>query len=123
MQLSLLKKFSFNDLKKNDEKFVYFITFLYSISTGEVGAIDMIKTAQQSAYGKYSQALKDAYRLGVGWAYGMATALEMVAITVSKDKTDQLKQLLVKFAQVVRLGDVLKIFFKQNLSLLCFISL
>ncbi len=116
MQLSLLKKFSLSDLKKNDEKFLYFVTFLYSISTGEVLVIDLVKTAQNSAYGKYSQALKDAYRLGVGWAYGMATALEMVAIKVSTDKTDQLKQLLVKFAQVVRLGDVLKIFFKAELK-------
>ena len=116
MQLSLLKKFSLSDLKKNDEKFLYFITFLYSISTGEVLVIDLVKTAQHSAYGKYSQAIKDAYRLGVGWAYGMATALEMVAIKVSTDKTDQLKQLLVKFAQVVRLGDELKIFFKAELK-------
>ena len=116
MQLSLLTKFSLSDLKKNDEKFLYFVTFLYSISTGEVLVIDLVKTAQQSAYGKYSQAIKDAYRLGVGWAYGMATALEMVAIKVSTDKTDQLKQLLVKFAQVVRLGDVLKIFFKAELK-------
>ena len=116
MQLSLLKKFSLSDLKKNDEKFLYFVTFLYSISTGEVLVIDLVKTAQNSAYGKYSQAIKDAYRLGVGWAYGMATALEMVAIKVSTDKTDQLKQLLVKFAQVVRLGDELKIFFKAELK-------
>ncbi len=116
MQLSLLKKFSLSDLKKNDEKFLYFMTFLYSISTGEVLVIDLVKTAQNSAYGKYSQAIKDAYRLGVGWAYGMATALEMVAIKVSTDKTDQLKQFLVKFAQVVRLGDELKIFFKAELK-------
>ena len=116
MQLSLLTKFSLSDLKKNDEKFLYFVTFLYSISTGEVLVIDLVKTAQHSAYGKYSQAIKDAYRLGVGWAYGMATALEMVAIKVSTDKTDQLKQLLVKFAQVVRLGDELKIFFKAELK-------
>ena len=116
MQLSLLTKFSLSDLKKNDEKFLYFVTFLYSISTGEVLVIDLVKTAQHSAYGKYSQAIKDAYRLGVGWAYGMATALEMVAITVSTDKTDQLKQLMVKFAQVVRLGDELKIFFKAELK-------
>ena len=40
----------------------------------------------------------------------------MVAIKVSSDKTNQLKQLLVKFAQVVRLGDVLKIFFKAELK-------
>lgn len=116
MQLALLKKLSFSDLKKNDEKFLYFVTLLYAISTGEVGAVDLVKTAQHTGYGKYSQSFRDAYRLGVGWTFGLATALEMVAIKVSSDKTNQLKQLLVKFAQVVRLGDVLKIFFKAELK-------
>jgi archaeal flagellar protein FlaJ len=116
MQLALLKKFSFSDLKKNDEKFLYFVTLLYSISTGEIDSVDLVKTAQHTGYGKYTEAFRDAYRLGVGWTFGLATALEMVAIKVSSDKTNQLKQLLVKFAQVVRLGDVLKIFFKAELK-------
>ena len=116
MQLALLKKFSFNDLKKNDEKFLYFVTLLYSVSTGEIESVDLVKTVQHTGYGKYTEAFRDAYRLGVGWTFGLATALEMVAIKVSSDKTNQLKQLLVKFAQVVRLGDVLKIFFKAELK-------
>lgn len=95
MQLSLLKKFSLGDIKKNDEKFLYFITLLYALSTGEIESIDLVKTAQHTGYGKYSLAFRDAYRLGVGWTFGLATALEMVAITVSSDKTNQLKQLLV----------------------------
>ncbi len=116
MQLSVLKKFSLSDLKKSDEKLVYFIAYLYAISTGEVEATDMVKTASKSDYGKYSKAFRDAYRLGVGWTFGMAKSLEMVAMKVSSDKTDVLKQLLVKFAQVVRLGDELKIFFKAELA-------
>ena len=116
MQLSLLKKFSLSDLKKNDEKFLYFVTLLYSLSTGEIESIDLVKTAQHTGYGKYSLAFRDAYRLGVGWTFGLAKAIEMVAIKVSSDKSDPLKQLLVKFAQVVRLGDVLKIFFKAELK-------
>ncbi|MFQ5573099.1 MAG: hypothetical protein ACE5EJ_02485, partial [Nitrosopumilaceae archaeon] len=87
MQLALLKKFSLSDLKKNDEKFLYFVTLLYSISTGEVESVDLVKTAQHTGYGKYSQAFRNAYHLGIGWAYGLATALEMVAIKVSSDKT------------------------------------
>ena len=116
MQLALLKKLSFSDLKKNDEKFLYFVTLLYSVSTGEIESVDLVKTVQHTGYGKYTEAFRDAYRLGVGWTFGLATALEMVAIKVSSDKTNQLKQLLVKFAQVVRLGDVLKIFFKAELK-------
>ncbi len=116
MQLSLVKKFSLSNIKQSDEKFVYFISFLYTISTGESLAVDMVKVASQSSYGKYSTAFRDAFRLGVGWGYGLANSLEMIAIKVSSDKTDQLKQLLVKFAQVVRLGDDLKIFFQNELK-------
>lgn len=116
MKLALLKKFSFSELKQNDEKFLYFVAFLYAISTGEVNAVDLVKTGQHSGYSKYSESLRHAYRLGVGWTFGLATALEMVALRVSSDKTDQLKQLLVKFAQVIRLGDQLKIFFKAELK-------
>ena len=116
MQLSLVKKLSLSNIKQSDEKFVYFVAFLYTISTGESLAVDMVKVASQSSYGKYSTAFRDAFRLGVGWGYGLANSLEMIAIKVSSDKTDQLKQLLVKFAQVVRLGDDLKIFFQNELK-------
>src|SRR5574338_440934 len=40
----------------------------------------------------------------------------MIADKVSKDKTDQLKQLLMKLAQVLRLGDALKGFFADELK-------
>ncbi len=116
MQLSLLKSLSANDLKKNDEKFVYFIAYLYSISTGETEATDLVKTAASSEYGKYSTAFRDAFRLGVGWTYGLAKSLEMVALKISSEPTDQLKQLLVKFAQVIRLGDRLSTYFKAELT-------
>ena len=116
MQFSLLKSLSVSDLKKNDEKFVYFIAYLYSISTGEILAIDLVKTAHASSYGKYSIAFSDAYRLGVGWTYGLAKALEMIALKVSTDSGNQLKQLLVKFAQVIRLGDRLSTYFKAELT-------
>jgi len=116
MQLSLLKSLSANDLKKNDEKFVYFIAYLYSVSTGETEATDLVKTAGSSEYGKYSAAFRDAYRLGVGWTYGLAKSLEMIALKVSGEPTNQLKQLLVKFAQVIRLGDRLSTYFKAELT-------
>ena len=116
MQLTQLKNISLSNLKQSDEKFVYFVSFLYTISTGESLAVDMVKVASQSSYGKYSTAFKDAFRLGVGWGFGLANSLEMIAKKVSSDKTDQLKQILVKFAQVVRLGDELKIFFQNELK-------
>ena len=101
---------------KIDENFVYFIAFLYSISTGEIGAVDLFKTGKNSKYGKYSQALRDVYRLGVGWSYGLATACEMIGRKVSDKKDDPLKLLLVKLSQVVRLGDDMKLFFRDELK-------
>src|SRR5574338_4280 len=116
MQIPFLKNVSLSNIQKNDEKFVYFVAFLYSISTGEVGGVDLIKTTRESNYGKYTAAFKEVYQLGVGWGYGISKSLEMIADKVSKDKTDQLKQLLMKLAQVLRLGDALKGFFADELK-------
>ncbi|HJT09714.1 MAG TPA: flagellar assembly protein FlaJ [Candidatus Nitrosotalea sp.] len=102
-------------IKQADDEFVYFMAFLYALSTGEVGSVDLIKTAQSSGYGKYSNTFKDVFRLGVGWGYGLARACEMIAAKFS-DNTDPLKQLLVKLAQVVRLGDELRSFFTDEMS-------
>lgn len=115
-QIPLLKKFLFSNSDRTDEKFVYFVAFLYSISTGEVEAVDMIKTTAKSGYGKYSQAFMDTYRLGVGWSFGLARSLEMIAKKVEALKDDQINHLLVKLSQVVRLGDELKIFFKAEIK-------
>jgi len=101
---------------KIDENFVYFIAYLYSISTGEIGAVDLFKTAKDSKYGKYSAAFKDTYRLGIGWSYGLASACEMMGKIVSNRKDDPMKLLLVKLSQVVRLGDDLKSFFRDELK-------
>ncbi len=94
-----------------DEKFVYFLAFLYSISTGEVESVDMIRTTSRSNFGKFSRSFSDTYRLGVGWSYGLSKSLEMIARKMADQGELQLKQLLAKFAQVVRLGDDLKTFF------------
>lgn len=116
IQIPLLKNFSISNLQKSDEKFVYFVAFLYSISTGDIGGIELIKTARDTSYGRYTTAFKEVYQLGVGWGYGVSRSLEMVAEKVSIDKTDHLKQLLIKLAQVIRLGDALKTFFIDELK-------
>ncbi|QLH07965.1 flagellar assembly protein FlaJ [Nitrosopumilus ureiphilus] len=92
------------------------MAFLYSISTGEIGAIDLFKTGKDSKYGKYSTAFRNTYRLGVGWSYGLASACEMIGRKVSDKKDDPLKLLLVKLSQVIRLGDDMKMFFRDELK-------
>lgn len=101
---------------KVDENFVYFTAFLYCISTGEIGPVELFKTGKDSKYGKYSAAFKDTYRLGVGWSFGLASACEMIGRKVSDNKDDPMKLLLVKLSQVVRLGDELKLFLKDELK-------
>lgn len=116
IQIPLLKNLSLADIQKTDEKFVYFVAFLFSISTGEIGGIDLIKTARDTKYGKYTAAFRDVYQIGVGWSFGISRSLEMIAEKVSTDKTNQLKQLLIKLAQVIRLGDKLRTFFADELK-------
>jgi len=116
IQIPLLKNFSFSNLQKGDEKFVYFVAFLYSISTGEIGPVDLIKTARETNYGKYSQAFREVFQLGIGWGYGVSRSLEMIAEKISTDKSDPLMQLLIKIAQVIRLGDTLRTFFADQLK-------
>lgn len=116
MQIPLFKKLSLANIQKSDEKFVYFVAFLYSISTGEIGGIDLIRTTRDTNYGKYTAAFRDVYQIGVGWSFGISRSLEMIAEKVSSDKTDQLKQLLIKLAQVIRLGDALRTFFADELK-------
>ena len=101
---------------KVDENFVYFIAFLYCISTGEIGAVELFKTGKDSKYGKYSKAFQDTFRLGVGWSFGLASACEMIGAKVSDNKDDPMKLLLVKLSQVVRLGDDLTLFLKDELK-------
>lgn len=116
MQLSLFKNFSLINTQKSDEKFVYFIAFLYCVSTGEIGGVDMIRTARETNYGRYSEAFKEVFQLGIGWGYGVSRSLEMIAEKVTTDKNDHLMQLLIKLAQVIRLGDVLRSFFLDELK-------
>lgn len=116
MQIPFISKLSLANLQKSDEKFVYFIAFLYSISTGEIGGIDLIRTARDTNYGKYTAAFRDVYQLGVGWSFGISRSLEMIAEKISTDRADQLKQLLIKLSQVIRLGDALKEFFAEQLK-------
>ncbi|MDE1831743.1 MAG: flagellar assembly protein FlaJ [Thaumarchaeota archaeon] len=115
MKQKLTLKEKLAAIKQADDEFVYFVAFLYALSTGEVGSVDLIKTAQFSGYGKYSKTLKDIFRLGVGWGYGLARACEITASKFS-DNTDPLKQLLMKLAQVIRLGDELRIFFTDEMT-------
>ncbi|MGI0092877.1 MAG: flagellar assembly protein FlaJ [Nitrosotalea sp.] len=114
-----MKKPSFkeklSELKRSDEDLLYFIAFLYALSTGEVGSVEMIKSGQTSGYGRYSNSFKEVFRLGVGWGYGLARSCEMIAAKI-KDNADPLKQLLVKLSQVIRLGDELKVFFTDEMA-------
>ncbi|MCH7967179.1 MAG: flagellar assembly protein FlaJ [Thaumarchaeota archaeon] len=105
-----------NTGKKVDEDFVYFVAFLYCISTGEIGPVELFKTGKDSKYGKYSAAFQEVFRLGVGWSFGLASACEMIGKKVSENDDDPLKLLLIKLSQVIKLGDDLQIFLRDELK-------
>jgi flagellar protein FlaJ len=112
-KLNIKEKLS--EMRRSDEHQLYFMAFLYALSTGEVGAVDMIKSGESSGYGRYSDSFREVFRLGVGWGYGLARSCEMVAAKL-KDNSDPLKQLLVKLSQVLRLGDEMRAFFVDEMA-------
>jgi flagellar protein FlaJ len=116
MKLKLANKESSVKPKRVDEQIVYFITFLFSISTGELSPSELIKTASSAGYGFYSEAFKNVFSMGMGWKYGFSRACEMVGMRLAGMKETHLSLLLVKFAQVIRLGDDLRSFLKGELD-------
>ncbi|MCS6767811.1 MAG: hypothetical protein NZ517_03620 [Candidatus Nitrosocaldus sp.] len=94
---------------------LYFVAFLYSVSTGQVSATELINVARSSDYAHYSRAMRDIYVLGITWRYNLAHACELVAAKfLAKDLA--FNQLLMKFAQIIRLGENLSHFLKQELE-------
>lgn len=99
--------------KRVDETIVYFSLLMFGISTGQIQPSDLIRTSGNTKqYGFYSQTCSKIYMLGVKWQYGLAKACEMVARDV---KAEEFKLLLMKLAQVLRLGEDLSIFLGQEL--------
>ena len=99
---------------KVDETFVYFTLLLFGISTGQILPSDLVKTAGMSKhYGYYASAFEKVYLLGVKWQYGLARASETVGVSL---KNEEFKLLLMKLAQVLRLGEDLSIFFKHEMD-------
>src|SRR5581483_11593387 len=99
---------------KVDETFVYFTLLLFGISTGQIQPSDLVKTAGMSKhYGFYAATFDKVYLLGVKWQYGLARASETVGLSV---KSEEFKLLLMKLAQVLRLGEDLSVFFKHELD-------
>ncbi len=101
---------------KIDRTLLYFIAFLYSISTGEIGVIDLFNVARHTKYGRYTRLMNEAYNLGIEWKYGMVRACEIISNRLRK--SDVLtSQLMMKLAQVLRLGDNLAFFLKNEFNI------
>ncbi len=100
--------------KRVDETIVYFSLLLFGISTGQIQPSDLIKTSGNTKqYGYYSQIFAKIHLLGVKWQYGLAKACELVAAEI---KAEEFKLLLMKLAQVLRLGEDLSTFLSQELQ-------
>jgi flagellar protein FlaJ len=100
--------------KRVDDAIVYFTILLFGISTGQIQPSDLMRTAGTTKhYGYYSDTFMKIHMLGVKWQYGLAKACEVVA---ADTKGEDFKLLLMKLAQVLRLGEELSVFFKQELD-------
>lgn len=109
----LLKQKEEKGEKRVDKQLLYFITFMYSISTGEASAVDIFNIAKNSSYGYYTKIIGDVYILAIGWKYGLANACEIISNNIRK-KNLLASQLMMKIAQVLRLGEKLSFFFKHE---------
>lgn len=98
-----------------DENLVYFVMLLFGVATGENMPSDLIRTAGNSVnqYGYYSKIFIDIFNVGVRWQYGIAKACEIVS---EKVKSEEFKLMLMKMAQVFRLGEDLRGFFRHELD-------
>lgn len=95
---------------------LYFVAFLYSISTGQVSPIELFNAARSSNYGHYSRVIDNIYTLTITWKYNLANACEIIAERL-QNKDITLNQLLIKFAQIIRLGENMSHFLKQELEI------
>lgn len=96
-----------------DETMVYFVTFLFALSTAEISPSNLLKTAGSVGYGVYSKTVMEIYNLGLKWQYGIATAAGIVA---SQVPNEEFKLFLMKLEQVIRLGDSLRDFMKNEMA-------
>ncbi|MEM2141020.1 MAG: type II secretion system F family protein [Nitrososphaera sp.] len=96
-----------------DETLVYFVTFLYALSTAEISPSNLLKTAGAVGYGIYSKTVMEIHNLGLKWQYGIATAAGIIA---SQSENEEFKLFLMKLEQVIRLGDSLRDFMKNEMA-------
>ncbi|MEW6603088.1 MAG: flagellar assembly protein FlaJ [Thermoproteota archaeon] len=99
-------------LRVLDEKIVYFVLLVFSLSTGEISPSELLRTAGSAGYGFYSSTVMNVYILGIKWRYGLSNSCERIALGL---KTSEFKTFILKTGQVFRLGDDLKTFFKGEL--------
>ena len=101
-----------NDFK--DEKFIFFLTFLYSIASGNVSEIEIFKSAKDSVYGLSSSIFKEVFHLGVGWSFGLSHSCKLLADRIPKNTHQEIHKLLVKLSQILQVGEKLKSFMESE---------
>lgn len=116
MALSLKIKIPGLSLSSNsaDISLVYFITYIFALSTAEISPSELLKTGGVSGYGRYSKLFTDIHNLGVKWQYGIASAAGIVASQLKQ--ADEFRLFLMKMEQVVRLGDSMKEFLSGEMG-------
>jgi flagellar protein FlaJ len=115
LNIPLLNKLT-SKQSKISKQLLYFVALLYSVSTGQVSAVDLFNSVRSSNYGHYSKTINSIYALAISWKYNLAYACEAIAERV-QNKDTAFSQLLIKFSQIIRLGENLSQFLKQELEI------
>lgn len=108
---NFLKKFEMGGI---DDKMIYMILKMFAMSTYEPSRDEFFSSlGKDESYGHYSAVMRQIHSLGVKWKYGLAKSCEIIAKRV---KNNALKDFLLRFAQILSLGEDINEFLNSELQ-------
>lgn len=108
---NFIKKF---EMRGIDDKMIYMILKMFAMSTYEPPREEFFNSlGKDESYGYYSTVMKQIHSLGVKWKYGLSKSCEMIAKRI---KSNALKDFLLRFAQILSLGENLNEFLNSELQ-------
>ncbi|MCD6410174.1 MAG: type II secretion system F family protein [Candidatus Verstraetearchaeota archaeon] len=99
-----------------DEKLLFLIAFLYSISTAKPPREELFRIAGESSeYDVFASYVKCIHLLGAKWKYGLSKACEIVSEQV---RNRVFRDFLIRLAQILAVGEDLQSFLKSELHVI-----
>ncbi len=108
---NFLKRFEMGGI---DDKMIYMILRMFAMSTYEPPREEFFNLlGKDKSYGYYSTVMMQIHSLGAKWKYGLSKSCEIIAKRI---KSNALKDFLLRFSQILSLGENLNEFFNSELQ-------